>query len=1103
MTNPLLSISFISSHYFNFSATSSSLSSSSSVETISSSGIGGGKNNTAPLAPLVPLSRLSSSSSSSSVSTSVSQPSSSTSGGGGLSSSSTDNNSNNTVVSNQLSMMSTMDFSNGLGGGLGGSSSMSSFNTTSSGINSVDALDDENHGSSSTYLIDDALDKLDPSAIAWGIPDEDEWSQNVLRTPQGFGDTPYEKTMENDVEPGIPEEEQKGLERMRGLGMPDRYGIVSGGNYDESVQRTLPRGILVNKMLMRVGGLPLRLLDPGTEEAEEVMKQGGSIIVIEGGEGDDGRHADGGGLVEDDKSIVKVEAKPNVTTLDAEKSVGPGGSMMVIGDDDAPPGSDLNVNVGVPPVLSAVTIDAPLPKVDGIEIDSSSSSSSSSIVSVTENSSSSTSTGAPIRVKVRRPIRWIDQDENAGPALASKNHFAPCSTYTLNGLVAVRFFDFQTHIVEDPKKAQRAAASAALSSMTSTVAAAEVIVDDAMNATSSETSSSTSSSQSTGDENGGSGAISFEEARKREKSREKSLLATVGSSSTTSTPKKKVLEYQYSSPNTATMTIVPACSAKVSKGWLSPLGPPKLKAPARTPFVSAEAARIEKEMQTNAALKAQLMGQRYIGGRGGAAPVLNPFAWKDKNKIDADPELVTDGLVSSSAVSRSGVSGGAAGGAGVDLSSVQKVFEHIKVRWQFGLFGSGVGGVSNGLMMNPQQLFVQQKFQLQQQAQQQALQLAQQQQQLLLQQQQLQQQIQMQQQLSASGVAVASTTTTTTAATTTSSAGVPSSLSLDTASASAVNAPSSSTATAMAVTPTPVSMSMPMMLFPNAASTMPALSLARPSSVVPTLQQGFFGNSSVTATTTPMMMMMGIGGGVTPATSISGVGKKPCMFFQSKAGCRNGVKCPYLHDPAYKAPQEDFNRISAADKKGHVPQVVVVGNNSNLGGTGVATTASVPQQMQQQPQQQPQMATQGQGWGIQPHWMQQQVQQQQQPQVYMQQPQQQQHLQPVGWGIQPQSLPQQQQQQQPVGWGIQPQPQQMQMQQPPQVYAQQPGMWPPQQQGHPLPQQQQHQQQMMMMPQSGWSGPVMSVPQQQQQQQQQQPQQGWNSGWAQGQPPPM
>ena len=38
---------------------------------------------------------------------------------------------------------------------------------------------------------------------------------------------------------------------------------------------------------------------------------------------------------------------------------------------------------------------------------------------------------------------------------------------------------------------------------------------------------------------------------------------------------------------------------------------------------------------------------------------------------------------------------------------------------------------------------------------------------------------------------------------------------------------------------------------------------------------------------------------------------KPCAFFQTRAGCRNGSRCPYLHDPSYKAPQEEFNRISA------------------------------------------------------------------------------------------------------------------------------------------------------------------------------------------------
>ena len=1037
------------------------------VESLSSSG----NNNNTQLAPLTPLARLSSSSSSfttssSSVSSSGSQslqPSSSSSLPGVTSLPLTSSMSTDTAVGSshhhQLSMMSTMDFSNGLGSGLGGSTSSSSSSFASSAIN-TNALDEDTLGPS-TYLIDDALDKLDPSAIAWGIPDEDEWSQNVLRTPQGFGDIPYEKNLENDIEPGIREDEQQGLERMRGLGMPDRYGIVSGGNFDETVQRTLPRGILVNKMLMRVGGLPLRLLDPGTEEAEEVMKQGGSIIVMEGGGEGAGAQNDGA-MLEDS---VKIEQKPFIisdtssssSVVDPSKSgaVGGGASMMVIGDDDAPPGSELNSNVGVPPILNAVVSLSHSPKETPPPSDivvkqegDSSSSSSPSIVSTTENPTTTSATGAPVRVKVRRPIRWLDHAENAGPALASKNHFAPCSTYTLNGLVAVRFFDFLTHIVEDPKKSQQRSATTSLSS--SSAASVEVVVEETSNH-----SSSSDSSSSAADGNGG--VISFEEARKREKSREKSLLAAVGSSPSSS-PKKKVQEHLYSSPHSVLMTVIPACSAKVSKGWLSPLGPPKVKATARTPFLSPEAAKIEKEMQTSAALKAQLMGQRYLGGRGGAAPLLHPFTWKDKSKIDADPELVPDGLASS-AVSRSGGSGGGGGGAGGGDPSLQKVFEHIKVRWQFGLLGGIGGGASS--VNNP--LYVQQKFQLQQVAQQQALQLAQQQQQLLLQQQQLQQQIQLQQQQQQQLAAAASGTVVATSSTIT---------------------PVDPTSSSMVMTPVPTSMSMPMM-FPSSnsalsSSAIPSLFLTRPvrastsvSSTLQTLQQGGFGANAAP------MMMMGIGSGVgTTSVSSGGIGKKPCMFFQSKAGCRNGARCPYLHDPQYKAPQEDFNRISAADKKSHVSQMAVVGGGG-IGGA-VVSGGAVPQVQQQQ---QIPMQTQG-GWGIQQQ-QQQQPQQwtTQQPQPYMPQQQQQQQQPSLGWGIQP--APQQQAAQ--PQWGIQqqPQPQMMQMQ-PAQVYAPQPGVWPQQQQ----PQQQQM---MMMMPQATW-GQVMPV---QQQQPQQQPQQQWNAGWGQ------
>jgi hypothetical protein len=163
----------------------------------------------------------------------------------------------------------------------------------------------------------------------------------------------------------------------------------------------------------------------------------------------------------------------------------------------------------------------------------------------------------------------------------------------LNGLVAVRFFDFLTHIVEDPKKAQQRSATTSISSSSSAAAAAavEVVVEET-----SAHSSSSDASSSAADGNGG--VISFEEAKKREKSREKSLLAAVGSSPSSSGPKKKVQEHLYSSPYSVLMTAIPACSAKVSKGWLSPLGPPKVKASARVPFVSQEAAKIEKEMQT-------------------------------------------------------------------------------------------------------------------------------------------------------------------------------------------------------------------------------------------------------------------------------------------------------------------------------------------------------------------------------------------------------------------------------------------------------------------------------------------------------------------------
>jgi len=47
------------------------------------------------------------------------------------------------------------------------------------------------------------------------------------------------------------------------------------------------------------------------------------------------------------------------------------------------------------------------------------------------------------------------------------------------------------------------------------------------------------------------------------------------------------------------------------------------------------------------------------------------------------------------------------------------------------------------------------------------------------------------------------------------------------------------------------------------------------------------------------------------ARAPAGLANKPCAFFQTRAGCRNGSRCPYLHDPSYKAPQEEFNRISA------------------------------------------------------------------------------------------------------------------------------------------------------------------------------------------------
>jgi hypothetical protein len=889
----------------------------------------------------------------------------------------------------QLTMMATMDFSNGLGSGLGGSTSTPSHSNS----------DIDTDSGSSNYLIDDALENLDPSAISWGIPDEDEWSQNVLKTPQGSGDIPYEKSIENDTEPGIPEEEQRGLERMRGLGMPDRYGIVVGGTFDENVQRTLPRGILVNKMLMRVGGLPLRVLEPGTDEAIEIMKFGGSIILNNTYSNTTNDGTSDGALVEDSKTSIKKEETVESNLLGIvtskssnEENVGKNSTISMV-DDDAPPGSELATTVGVPPVLNAIPL--VVPTMHLVDEDLTSSSSSSSLNNATQNNDGLDST-APIRVKVRRQIRWIDHDENAGPALASKNHFAPCSTYVMNSLVAVRYFDGATHIVEDPKKAQRAANAAALMSSSGTTTLAEAIEDT--NTGAADLSNATSSEKR--DETSAGGAVSFEEARKREKSREKSLLATVAVSS--SSQKKKVPEHLHVSPSTAVLTIIPACAAKVAKGWLSPLGPPKLKT-TRTPFASPEAAKLEKEMQSSAALKAQLMGQRYLGGRGGAAPLLHPFAWKDKNKIDPNPELVPDGLASS--MSR---------GTGTE-PAVQKVFEHIHIRWH----AQGLGGAGSGFM-NPQ--LVQQKFQ--QQAQQQALQLAQQQLQLQqqLQQQQLQQQLQQQM---AQAVAAASQNAT-------------SMVTSSTPIVNTVDSTSSSLQTTSTSAPGLVFMNSATSSLSSAAATAAAAaavaaSMTRPLPTVATLPQQLLSIVSATPTTT------------------NTTGKKPCMFFQSKTGCRNGAKCPYLHDPHYKAPQEDFNRISAAEKKNLA--------HLNLSTEAQQTGAIIPQmQMQQQQQQQQQQIHQG--WGIpmmapqQPQWMQQHQMQPQQQQVMagwgqpMMAPQQN-----VGWGI-PQQMPQQMQPQpqqvmagwgqpmmapqtmmapqQPVGWGIhqmQPQQQQMQSQQ--------------------------------------------------------------------------
>ena len=47
--------------------------------------------------------------------------------------------------------------------------------------------------------------------------------------------------------------------------------------------------------------------------------------------------------------------------------------------------------------------------------------------------------------------------------------------------------------------------------------------------------------------------------------------------------------------------------------------------------------------------------------------------------------------------------------------------------------------------------------------------------------------------------------------------------------------------------------------------------------------------------------------------------RKHCLFYTTRAGCRHGARCAFVHDPEFRPTQADLNAISASDKRVAMP----------------------------------------------------------------------------------------------------------------------------------------------------------------------------------------
>lgn len=348
------------------------------------------------------------------------------------------------------------------GGSLMGISSLGSSNTAttqSSSLSSVSSFDLSSASLLSTTSLtgigykdkeaedyfaagNQLLSSLDPNDLLWGIPDEEEYETGFVVVPQL-----------NDMtdETGLNDEEIGQLVRVRGLGIPEQYGIQ-------------PRGILLNKVMGRVGGKQLQYV---TTEAEL----------------DDGTNSNN--LMDLD------DITPVLSTVDNTPSLSSGTNSMKI---------DTQITVTAkdqPSISSTVT-------------------SSSTVVSSTASVPVNQST---VKKKLKRGIRWMDENISMVEEAVTRHKVTPDEL--INGtLVAVKYFRKELPVSPELAAAFAAATAAkAFAMVNNTLSITEtesnVASKDAMETDTTTTESTGSTTNGTGEEN--SPAISFEEAKKREK----------------------------------------------------------------------------------------------------------------------------------------------------------------------------------------------------------------------------------------------------------------------------------------------------------------------------------------------------------------------------------------------------------------------------------------------------------------------------------------------------------------------------------------------------------------------------------------------------------